>query len=127
MLLYGFVIHFDILKPAFSGLIEPSSYELITAVYLGRVLMYLISKFVRRREGLDLVPLPGIPAGHWTSIVIRRMPTKKMSDKDHAILGPASRTRGPVAQCPAPPNLQISEKSTGITSTPSFSKAFLTL
>jgi amino acid transporter len=54
IIFYGFVIYFGILTPAFSGPTGLSSYALIIAVYLGGVVIYLISKFVRRRQGIDL-------------------------------------------------------------------------
>jgi amino acid transporter len=54
IIFYGFVIYFGILTPAFSGPTGTSSYELIAAVYGGGVVIYLISKFIRRRQGIDL-------------------------------------------------------------------------
>ena len=53
-ILFGFTIIFSIMNPAFSGPTGPSAYALIGVMFGTGILIYAISHFVRKHQGIDL-------------------------------------------------------------------------
>jgi amino acid transporter len=52
--LFGFTIIFSIINPAFSGPTGASAYEMIATIFLSGVVVYVISHYVRKSQGIDL-------------------------------------------------------------------------
>jgi len=52
--LFGFIIIFSIINPAFSGPSGPSAYTLVATIFVSGIVVYLVSKAIRKRQGIDL-------------------------------------------------------------------------
>jgi amino acid transporter len=52
--LFGFIIYFSIINPAFSGPTGASAYGMIATIFLSGIVVYIISHYVRKRQGIDL-------------------------------------------------------------------------
>jgi len=52
--LFGFTIIFSIINPAFSGPSGASAYEMIGTIFISGIVIYIISHFARKRQGIDL-------------------------------------------------------------------------